>query len=192
MRLVDYFSSVMILATWFASIMNWRSRRPLSSWTRKSTRSSWTCFGFKCSEIQSAALRPGEDEEVEQQHQRATNSAKLLQLSQTALDLLSENENSMLAQGGVLGRTLQELQRVDPGAATLLSQHEQVVSVLQDLQAALSRYMDKVDIDPGQLRELEERLNLLNSLKRKVRPCHGRRDHLRRRSATPATGVRTA
>jgi DNA repair protein RecN (Recombination protein N) len=62
---------------------------------------------------------------------------------------------------------LQELQRVDPSAASLATSHEQAVSVLHDLQAELRHYVDKVEVDPGRLQELEERLNLIHSLKRK-------------------------
>jgi DNA repair protein RecN (Recombination protein N) len=122
---------------------------------------------FQVSEISTAKLQPGEDEQIEQEYQRASNAAKLLQLSQTALDLLSENENSLLTQAGSIGRTLNELQRIDSGAATIVSQHELAVGALRDLQGELSHYVDKVDIDPARLQELEERLNLLHSLKRK-------------------------
>jgi len=122
---------------------------------------------FQVHEITSARLQPGEDEHVGQEYQRASNAAKLLQLSQAALDLLAENDNSLLTQAGVVGRTLQELQRIDSGASEILSQHEQAVSALRDLQAGLSHYLDKVDVNPGRLQELEERLNLLHSLKRK-------------------------
>jgi DNA repair protein RecN (Recombination protein N) len=45
--------------------------------------------------------------------------------------------------------------------------HEQAVSTLQELQTELSHYSDKLDIDPGRLQELEERLNTIHSLKRK-------------------------
>jgi DNA repair protein RecN (Recombination protein N) len=62
---------------------------------------------------------------------------------------------------------LQELQRIDAGASEILSQHELAVSALRDLQADLSHYVDKVDVNPARLQELEERLNLLHSLKRK-------------------------
>ncbi len=122
---------------------------------------------FQVSEIGSARLQPGEDDQIEQEHSRASNAAKLLQLSQAALDLLAENESSLLTQAGVVGRTLQELQRIDPSAAEILSQHEQAVSALRDLQAGLSHYVDKVDLNPERLQELEERLNLLHTLKRK-------------------------
>jgi len=122
---------------------------------------------FQTNEIASARLQPGEDERIEQEHQRASNAAKLLQLSQAALDLISENESALLTQAGIVGRTLQELQRIDPSAAEIVSQHEQAVSALRDLQASLSHYVDKVDVNPERHQELEERLNLLHSLKRK-------------------------
>ena len=82
--------------------------------------------------------------------------------------MLSENEDSLLTQAGALGRTLQELQRVDAGAA----QSGRIACAGRRRRCAncrpnLSRYADKVDIDPARLAELEERLNLLHSLKRK-------------------------
>jgi DNA repair protein RecN (Recombination protein N) len=122
---------------------------------------------FQADEISAARLRPEEEAQVEQGHRRASNAAKLLQLSQAALDLLSENETSLLTQAGIIGRTLQELRRVDASAAPLLTLHEQAVAALRDLQVELSRYSEKVDIDPARLQQLEERLNLIHSLKRK-------------------------
>ena len=49
---------------------------------------------FQVKEIESARLQPGEDQEVEAQFSRASNAAKLLQLSQAALEELSEDENA--------------------------------------------------------------------------------------------------
>jgi DNA repair protein RecN (Recombination protein N) len=122
---------------------------------------------FQADEISTARLQPEEEAQVEQDHRRASNAAKLLQLSQAALGLLSENETSLLTQAGIIGRTLQELQRVDASAAPLLTLHEQAMAALRDLQAELSHYADKADIDPARLQQLEERLNLIHSLKRK-------------------------
>jgi DNA repair protein RecN (Recombination protein N) len=122
---------------------------------------------FQVGEITAARFQPREDDQIEQEYQRASNAAKLLQLSQAALDLLAENDSALLTQAGIVGRTLQELQRIDAGAGEILSQHEQAVSALRDLQAGLSHYVDKVDVNPDRLQELEERLNLLHSLKRK-------------------------
>jgi DNA repair protein RecN (Recombination protein N) len=122
---------------------------------------------FQVNEISAAKLQPGEEEQLTKEYQRASNAAKLWQLSQTALDLLSENESSLLTQAGTVGRTLQELHRVDPGAEPIFNLHGQTVGSLRELQSELSRYVDKVDLNPERLQELEERLNLVQSLKRK-------------------------
>ena len=121
---------------------------------------------FQVNEISAAQLRPDEEAQVQREYQRAANSAKLLELSRIAIDLLSENENSLTVQAGLIGRALQELQRLDPAAA-LLAGHEQITASLRELQSDLSRYADKLDIDPARLAELEERLDLIHSLKRK-------------------------
>jgi DNA repair protein RecN (Recombination protein N) len=122
---------------------------------------------FQVQEITAARLQPDEEASVEAEFNRASNAAKLLQLSQSALDALSENENSLLTQAGAIGRTLQELQRVDSAAANLAELHSHAVSALNELQGELSRYAERVDVDPARLAELEERLDLIHSLKRK-------------------------
>src|SRR5205085_12591122 len=89
------------------------------------------------------------------------------ELGQSAMGLLSEDDGALLAQAGSLGRALQDLQRLDPSAHPLSTAHEQSVAALRELQAQLSHYVDSVQLDPARLHELEERLNLLQSLKRK-------------------------
>ena len=118
-------------------------------------------------EITAARLLPDEEAELERQHHLAANAARLLELSQAALRQLNDDENSLAAQAGALGRTLQDLKRLDPDAVCLLSLHEQALSFLRDLQSDLSNYADKLDTDPARLQALEERLNLIQSLKRK-------------------------
>ncbi len=122
---------------------------------------------FQVREITEARLRPDEEAEVEAEFQRASNGARLLELTQGALGALSENDDAALTQLGALGRVLHELHRIDPRAAGLVAAHEQSVSLLRDLQTDLSRYADKMDVDSARLREVEDRLNLLHTLKRK-------------------------
>src|SRR5260221_2773793 len=122
---------------------------------------------FQVQEISAARFQPDEEAQVEEKFKRAGNAARLLQLSQAALDLLGENENSLLMQAGAIGRTLQELQRVDLGAANLVELQSQAAGAWRELQSELSRYAEKVGVDPARLAELEERLDLIHSLKRK-------------------------
>jgi DNA repair protein RecN (Recombination protein N) len=122
---------------------------------------------FQVQEISTASLQADEEARVESEFNRASNAAKLLQLSQSALDALGENENSLLTQAGAIGRMLQDLLRVDAGAANMVELHSQAAGSLRELQSELSRYAEKVDVDPARLAELEERLDLIHSLKRK-------------------------
>lgn len=122
---------------------------------------------FQVREIEGAKLQPGEDEQVDAEYQRASNAASLLELTQSAISLLSEDDSAVLTQTGALGRVLHDLQRVDSSAQSLVAAHELSVASLRELQGELSRYADAVELDPARLGELEERLNLLQSLKRK-------------------------
>jgi DNA repair protein RecN (Recombination protein N) len=122
---------------------------------------------FQVKEIRAAELAPEEEIRIEQEHRRASTAARLLEWGTSALDMLSENDSSVLTEAGILGRTLQDLQRLDPAAGNLVELHEQASQTLRELQSALSRYADKLELDPVRLRELDERLNLIHSLKRK-------------------------
>jgi hypothetical protein len=58
------------------------------------------------------------------------------------------------------------LRRIDPTTAEPLSElHQECSTLLSELQVQLSGYADKVSVDPQRLRELDERLNLLHSLR---------------------------
>lgn len=122
---------------------------------------------FQVKEIESARLQADEEAKVEAEFNRASNAAKLLQLCQAALDGLSEGDDSLLTRAGTIGRALQELQRVDPGASALLELHVSALATYRELQGELSHYADKVEVDPARLAELEGRLDLIQSLKRK-------------------------
>ena len=125
---------------------------------------------FQIKEISAAELGPGLDEEIEREYRRVSNAARLLELVQTAQNLLSEGEGALLTQAGSLGRTLQELQRVDASAMGLVSLHEQAAVLERELQSELSRYSDKIELDPSRLVQLEETLNRIQALKRKYGP----------------------
>ena len=128
---------------------------------------------FQTNEISAAKLQPDEATQLEQDFHRASNAARLLELSQGALAVLGEDENALLTQAGAVGRSLQELHRLDASATSLLELHQQATETLRELQSELSRYVDRIDLDPARLRELEARLNLIQSLKRKYGATDG-------------------
>ena len=118
-------------------------------------------------EIADARLRPGEQAEWEAEHGRVSNAARLQELSQGALALLGETDDATLTSLGAVGRTLNDLARIDASAQPMLDLQAQAVGMLRDLQAELSRYSDRIESDPHRLAELDERLGLLQSLQRK-------------------------
>lgn len=122
---------------------------------------------FQVKEITSAKLIPGEESKLESEYARASNAARLIELAQSALAALSEDDSSILTRAGVVGRSLQELSRLDPGAENISELHSQLVSNIRDLQRELSHYADSIEIDPARLHELEQRVDVVQSLKRK-------------------------
>jgi DNA repair protein RecN (Recombination protein N) len=125
---------------------------------------------FQIHEITEARFQPEEEAELDSAHRRASNAVRLVELAQAALHVLSQADESALAQLGRAGRTLQELQRIDPTTAPLTELHAQAAQLLDDLRAATNRYLDGIETNPADLQVLEERLNLLQRLKRKYGP----------------------
>jgi DNA repair protein RecN (Recombination protein N) len=122
---------------------------------------------FQTHEIAAAKLQPEEEARLGEEMQRAANSTRLLELSQEALALLGEQEDSLLLRAATLGRVLHALQKLDPAAGELSEYHEQAMTAWNELPSALRRYTDGIEADPDRLRQLEERYNVLQSLKRK-------------------------
>ena len=118
-------------------------------------------------EIDAAALRTDEEEPLLLRHRQAANSSRLAELSAQALALLADNESSVLSQLGELRRVFRDLERTDRAAAEVTAPFEAAFMELEDLDRALRRYQDGLEIDPGEVRELEDRINLIESLKRK-------------------------
>jgi DNA repair protein RecN (Recombination protein N) len=119
------------------------------------------------SEIEAAKLTEDEESRIEAEYKRASNSARLIELAESAVRALGEDEANVLTQLGAVGRALHDLARLDESAAAFAEQQHQAVSLLNDLQSELSDYRDRLDLDPARLQELEERLNLIHTLKRK-------------------------
>jgi DNA repair protein RecN (Recombination protein N) len=118
-------------------------------------------------EIRDAAIQVGELDALEAKYALASNAHRILELTSLSLLQLADAEDSILTRLGDFARTLRELERLDPGSAELTRNHERGTVELEELERDLRHYQEKVELDPGSLRQLEERLNLLESLRRK-------------------------
>lgn len=121
----------------------------------------------QAAEIDAARLQPDELPALESEHGRARNAARILELGQQMMGRLAEEDGNLLAGCGQMVRWIQELTRLDPGAQPLAAPLEDGVGRLRDLQNTLSHYLDRIEVDPARLQQLEERLDLIHSLQRK-------------------------
>ncbi len=118
-------------------------------------------------EIASARLQPNEEEEIVARYKLASNSRRLIELATTISRQLSEVENAVLNQLAETQRLLRELEKIDSGLAETSAAHAGAVVELTEVAGTLDRYAERLDLDPEQLAQLEQRVTLLETLKRK-------------------------
>ena len=124
-------------------------------------------LGHQITEIKSANLVAGEEEEIERRYKLASNSKRLIELATGVANKLSEADGSVLSQLAETQRLLRELEKIDSSIAQLSSAHTASVVELSEIARALSAYAEKFDLDPQQLAALEQRVSLFETLKRK-------------------------
>ncbi|MDP6679898.1 MAG: DNA repair protein RecN, partial [Verrucomicrobiota bacterium] len=122
---------------------------------------------FQVAEIESAQFKPDEEPELEQAFQRATHSARLAELASEARGLIDSAESNVTDMSAALGRSLQEMTRIDPGAEPLFEEQNRISGQLADLSASMVNYAEQLSLDPAQMKQVEERYNLVLALKRK-------------------------
>ncbi len=118
-------------------------------------------------DIESAALRPGEDGELEQACTRLRSVDTLLRLTGKAADLLYEQDESVLSGLAGATRRLSEASGLDASLAAIAGQLENLRGQLDDTARDLGRKMASLRPDPDALQRAEERLYLLSKLKRR-------------------------
>src|SRR5712671_7265445 len=108
-------------------------------------------------EIISANLVAGEEEEIENRYKLASNSKRLIELASAIANKLSEADDSVLSQLAETQRLLRELEKIDSSIAQFSSTHAAAAVELSEIARTLSAYAEKFDLDPEQLAALEQR-----------------------------------
>lgn len=121
-------------------------------------------YRFQADEIDAAELAPGEYAQVKARYGVLKNITHLKARSSAVLEGLCDGEGSVEDKLGSVSHSLQELTRVDGKLAELSAQVQLARETLQDAAKALSRYQDSLDVDAGELDQVEQRLDLLNKL----------------------------
>ncbi|MGD1978755.1 MAG: DNA repair protein RecN [Akkermansiaceae bacterium] len=137
-----------------------RSQREISDQERELLR-------FQVEEIDDAGLKAGEEEELEERYRRTSNASRLAELAGKAVGLLSDSVGPGVEE---LQRVSSELSQIDPGVGELAEEVASVAVQVQELERSMAGYLGELELDPEEVREVEERFNLVESLKRKYGP----------------------
>ena len=124
---------------------------------------------YQIQEIEAAAINPDDEQDLEDRWRRATNASRLVETAAAAAAALS-GDDGILPRLADVQRFVRELEKLDPSIREQTSSLEAAVIELQDLESNLTDYADELDINPAEAAALEERVNLLESLKRKYGP----------------------
>lgn len=122
---------------------------------------------WQVGELEKLAVKPGEWEEISNEHSRLSHAASLIEGAQEALSAISESDNPMLSQLSSLNLKLGKLADIDATLKPVFELLEPARIQLQEAVYALNNYLDRVELDPERLRQLEERLGAVHSTARK-------------------------
>ncbi len=136
--------------------------------TRQRERAQRLDFiNFQIKEIEQAELRAGEDEELLQERAILKNAEKIALLLNQAIDISYENEFSLVAGLKRVENAISELSRFFPELETCHHQLADFEVFLKELASSLIDLREKYSPSPERLEEIEQRLSLIEKLKRK-------------------------
>ena len=127
-------------------------------------------IAFQLNEIDKAAPRVGEDDELTTEKQVLANAERVQRLCEESYSALYDSDQAVLAGLGHVWKRLIELASIDGQFAEYLAARDAIKSQLEDLSAFLRRYADGIDASPARLQHVEDRLALLERVKRKYGP----------------------
>jgi DNA repair protein RecN (Recombination protein N) len=122
---------------------------------------------FQIKEIEKAELKPGEEADLRARRNILKNAEKISLLVDQALDVAYAGDISLSNLLPKLEHALDELTAFDPAFREMNASLGPLGIVVRELSDLLIRYKEKQDLTPEKLEEIEERLSLIEGLKRK-------------------------
>jgi DNA repair protein RecN (Recombination protein N) len=173
LRVLDGFADADTLpARVEAAFQDWRSAADALVGARRleATRGDrLELAAFQLAELERADLKPGEDEDLGQLRQVLASAGRIRDLCEAGYTALYEDDGSVLGRLGTVWRQVAELARIDPAFATYLEARDSIKAQLEDLALFLRQYT-RIDASPARLQQVEDRLALVERLKRKYGP----------------------
>jgi DNA repair protein RecN (Recombination protein N) len=144
-------------------------QRLAASEQQKASRAEFLLF--QLAEIDKAAPQPEEDVELAATRRVLANADRLQRLSDEAYAALYDGDQAALPALAIVWKKVSELSSLDPKFTPYLEAREAVKSQLEDLAFVLRSYAQSIDASPARLQEIEDRLALLERLKKKHGPA---------------------
>ena len=130
-------------------------------------RSEEDYLRFQLNQFQETNLRPGEDEELEQQQRRLANATSLKEELWKVINTLNSEDNSVLDQLQDVRNTLDTAEKNLDEIAGMSERVDNALIDLKDIAQSVSAIEENLNSDPAALQQVEERLNTIYSLERK-------------------------
>ncbi len=111
----------------------------------------------------------GEWEQINQDYDRLSHAASLLEGAGTAVDELSESDRPILSRLSSLTQTLSSLAEIDKGLEPVVEMMESSCVQLQEVVYSLRDYLTHTELDPSQLQVVEKRMETLHAASRQFR-----------------------
>ena len=125
---------------------------------------------YQVEEISTANLRPAEDHDLTLERDRVANAERIITLSDHAYRALYDGidgQESVMDLIGQVSKDLSQLEKLDSSLSENFESVDALVHQVDELARVLRRCRDGIEYSPDRLQELEERLDLINGLKRK-------------------------
>ncbi len=122
---------------------------------------------FQVQEIEQAGLLPDEEEQLRSERQRLMHANRLRELAHEAHAELQADEQAVLTRLGRVGRTLTELVQIDPAMGDCEHIATESAIPLKELAGRLRDYSQRLEADPARQAVVEDRLDLIQRLKKK-------------------------
>jgi len=122
---------------------------------------------FQADEIEAAALKPGEEDALEEEARRLSNSEELTSLSASLYDALAGSDGAVMGALAHLSRGVEQLIRIDPSQEPVRELLDTAYYAVQELGERMERYAATVEHDPARLDEIRRRQDLVFRLRTK-------------------------
>jgi DNA repair protein RecN (Recombination protein N) len=124
---------------------------------------------WQLEELTELSPQEGEWVNIQSEHARLANGAKLIGGCQEAIEVLSDADNSLESTLSKVCANVGALAEHDPALGEINQALESASIQLDEAIHGLNRYLQKIDLDPARLSEVEERMQALHSTARKYR-----------------------